>query len=102
MTCTPLATEGDSTDRLMNMRMSELIYIVLGDLTILTPLWLTLGGPKDHLNIRGPDIRGIPEIMFCKILMCTWSFGALVLPCLGGRFTAGFSIVSFKFIQTPV
>ena len=37
------------------------------------------GGPKDQINIRilqGP-IRGIPEILFCRILMLMWSLGAL-------------------------
>ena len=41
-------------------------------------------GPKDHTNMRishsgslRPNRRGIPEILFCRILMFMWSCSAL-------------------------
>ena len=36
-------------------------------------------GPGDRVNIRilHSNIKGMPEIRFCRILVFMWSFGAL-------------------------
>ena len=36
-----------------------------------------------HILVLGPSIWGIPEIMFGRILMFMWSFGALPQHCSG-------------------
>ena len=47
-------------------------------------LYLYLGAQKttktqgSHFLVPGINIRGVPDIMFCRILIFKWAFGALV------------------------